>query len=56
MRDRYRANTSKGTLLKRVPVLGSRTERARTLPKTLVWKRVIITVVPAFNFGPVNPW
>src|SRR4029079_17969402 len=52
---RYRANTSMGTFRKYVPVLGSRTVRALGLPNTDLCTTVIITVVPAFNVGPVNP-
>ena len=54
-RSDYRANTSTGTRRKRLPVFGSRTDKAMTLPKTPVWNSRITTVVPAFNVGPVKP-
>jgi len=53
--DRDRAKTSMGTLWKYFPDLGSRTDSALGLPKTLVCTSVMITVVPAFNLGPVKP-
>ena len=52
---RYRAKTSQGTFRKYFPDLGSRTDKALTPPKAPLWTSVIITVVPAFNFGPVKP-